>query len=373
MDRRSFIGASGALALAGTPVVYGEGEWEITAESAKSVERGLDWLARNQGTSGNWQSTDLGLVALGALAFLAAGHAPGRSQYGDTVSRAISYILTNAKPSGLLNISSEGRDMYNHGLAVFALTQAYGAVSDKRLSGALDRGIKLICDVQCSDGGWDYVARRGSRGHDLSLSVMQAKALRGATDIGLDIPPRVIELSIQSVRNYYRALGPPDGKRYGNDPLADRPGAFTYNGGRVTTAMAAAGAVCLQEFGKYDDFRILRSLDHVANDIQNSMQVRAGYVPFDAYTMYYVAQGLYQVGRDRWRKNYPLIRDAIVRSQSKSTSQSVDGAWEGGRVSGVPGKLFGTATSVFALSIPNRYLPILQEGEFGDAQNDAAR
>ncbi len=65
MDRRSFIGASGALALAGTPVVYGEGEWEITAESAKSVERGLDWLARNQGTSGNWQSPDLGLSPLG--------------------------------------------------------------------------------------------------------------------------------------------------------------------------------------------------------------------------------------------------------------------------------------------------------------------
>ena len=29
MDRRSFIGAGGTLALAGTPLVYGEGEWEI--------------------------------------------------------------------------------------------------------------------------------------------------------------------------------------------------------------------------------------------------------------------------------------------------------------------------------------------------------
>ena len=37
--------------------------------------------------------------------------------------------------------------------------------------------------------------------------------------------------------------------------------------------------------------------------------------------------------------------------------------WEGGRVGGRPGQLFGTSVAVFALSIPNRYLPILQEGE----------
>ena len=57
-----------------------EGEWEITPDSKKAVDRGLAWLARNQGPAGNWESQDLGLVALGAMAFLSAGHAPGRSQ-----------------------------------------------------------------------------------------------------------------------------------------------------------------------------------------------------------------------------------------------------------------------------------------------------
>ena len=49
-----------------------EGEWEITPESEKAVERGLQWLAQNQGPVGNWGSQDLGLVALGAMAFLSA-------------------------------------------------------------------------------------------------------------------------------------------------------------------------------------------------------------------------------------------------------------------------------------------------------------
>lgn len=53
------------------------GGWEITTESERSLDRGLEWLAANQGPAGNWDSNDLGLVGLGALAFVAAGHAPG--------------------------------------------------------------------------------------------------------------------------------------------------------------------------------------------------------------------------------------------------------------------------------------------------------
>ncbi len=349
-----------------TETALAQGEWEITPEGDTAVELGLEWLARNQGANGNWESNDLGLVALGALAFLSAGHAPDRGEYGDNVRRALDYVISSAKPSGLINVSEPGRDMYNHGLAVFVLTQAYGSTNDRRLAETLDRGIKLICDVQCEDGGWDYKATRLKNGHDLSLAVMQAKALRGAMDIGLEIPPTTIDTAIKSVREHYKPLGGPDGKKYGNHPLADRPGAFTYDGNRVTTAMAAAGAVCLQEFGRYDDFRIHRSLDVVCHDIKKNMKAGKGHVPFDAYTMYYVAQGLYQVGGDRWREHYPLIRDAIVETQTRSNDRVTNGSWNGGRVGGVPGRLFGTSVAVFTLTIPNRYLPILQQGEINE-------
>src|SRR5258708_6652676 len=95
------------------------GDWEITAESERALRRGLAWLAdnRNQGPEGNWESNDLGLVSMGALAFLAAGHTPGVGQYGKNVDRALNYVLKNAKPSGLLNIADAQRDMYNHGLS----------------------------------------------------------------------------------------------------------------------------------------------------------------------------------------------------------------------------------------------------------------
>ena len=54
-----------------------EGEWETTPASEKALKNGLNWLVQNQGGSGNWDSDDLGLVSLGALAFLADGHRDG--------------------------------------------------------------------------------------------------------------------------------------------------------------------------------------------------------------------------------------------------------------------------------------------------------
>jgi hypothetical protein len=337
-----------------------EGEWELTGASEDSLARGIDWLARHQGPEGNWTSNDLGLVSMGALAFLAAGHLPGRGEHGDTVSRSLDYVVRNAKHSGLLNIADARRDMYNHGLSAFVLGQAYGVSDDRRIGPALDRALKVIAQTQCGDGGWDYVARAQPNGHDLSLAVMQAKALRSAVDSGLEVPPEVIRKAIQSVRQHYTPKG--CSPREPEDVQRQHPGQFTYSkgGGNATVAMAAAGVVCLQEFAQYDDWRIDKSMEVICKAIREKCQpdkVSRGRAPFDAYTLYYVGQALYQVGGDRWREHYPLLRDALVNSQR-------DDYWPAnGRVSGRPGDLYMTSAACFVLAMPYRYLPILQEGK----------
>src|SRR5437588_2595945 len=199
------LAVSGALPCTVCNTARAEGDWEITPQSQQALERGLAWLAKNQGSEGNWQSNDLGLVSVGALAFLSAGHAPGHGKYGAVVDKAMDYVLRNARPNGLLNIAGAQRDMYNHGLASFVLGQAHGMTGDPRISPVLDKALKLIADTQCEDGGWDYQARRRPNGNDLSLAVMQAKALRSAVDSGFEVPPEVVEQAIKSVRGYYRS------------------------------------------------------------------------------------------------------------------------------------------------------------------------
>jgi hypothetical protein len=344
------------------------GDWEITPESEAAVDRGLRWLAANQGREGNWGSNDLGLVSMGALAFLAAGHMPDIGEYGEPCRKALDYVVASAKPSGLLNIAGPQRDTYNHGLSTFVLGQAYGMTGDARVGKALDRALKLIAKTQGPVGGWAYQAK--PQDGDLSLSVMQAKALRSAVDSGFEIPPSVIAKAIVNVRGHYSPQG-------GNPQMPEAglkklPGQFTYSkgAGKGTVAMAAAGVVCLQEFGQYDDWRIGKSMERVTAEIAKlkPQAARNGVMPFDAYTLNYVGQSLYQVGGPNWREHYPKLRDCLVASQVIDPKNPVnDGKWAaGGHVNGKPGDLYGTAVAVFVLSIPNRYLPILQEGKAGE-------
>jgi hypothetical protein len=354
-----------------------EGDWETTPESERALRRGLEWLAENQGPEGDWDSNDLGLVSIGALAFLADGHLPKRGRFGRAADRALNFVIDGAKSEGLLNVADERRDMYNHGLSTFVLGQAYGLSDHPRLSldpnqprykkSLLDQALKLIADTQCDDGGWDYKAARQGRGHDLSLAVMQAKALRSAMDSGLQVPPEVVELAIKSVREHYA----PEGLS-SNAPESEqmkRPGQFTYSkgGGGGTIAMAAAGVVCMQEFGQYGDWRIAKSMEIICAAIDELREPRpgSGEMPFDPYTLYYVGQALYQVGGDDWRNSYPKLRDYLVRTQVVEPDKPQQhGMWRAkGHVSGLAGDMYSTAVACFVLAMPNRYLPILQEGK----------
>ena len=351
-----------------------KGNNEITPQSERALKRGLEWLHKNQGPEGNWGSNDLGLVGMGALAFLADGHMPGRGKYGRTVERALNYVLKNAKPSGLLNISNPQRDMYNHGLATFVLGQAHGMMQGgtttgkgKDINTVLARALSLITSTQADDGGWDYQSRTQARGHDLSLAVMQAKALRSAVDSGLEIPPEVVKLAIKSVREHYTPLG---GSRTASEAEQQKhPGSFTYSkgGGRGTIAMSAAGVVCLQEFGQYDDWRIPKNMELIAVAIQSEKaNSGSGRVPLGAYTLYYVGQALYQVGGKHWKQQYPTLRDKVVTSQFVASKKPTEyGRWDAAKHVSGPGSgyLYGTSVACFILAMPNRYLPILQEGK----------
>ena len=354
--------AFACLVLAATPAVAqppAAEEWEITPAGEAAIEKGLAFLAKRQGAAGNWGLNDLGLVATGALAFMAAGHTPGDGEYGQTVSRALDYVVANAKPSGLLNMSTPNRDMYNHGLATFVLGQAYGMTNDRKIGAALDKALRVIVQTQGPAGSWSYEAKRHDG--DLSLCVMQAKALRSATDSGFEIPRATIEKAIERVRSMYL---PKHGVRnQGEAKLREGPGQFTYSGnGGDTLAMAAAGVVCLQEFGQYEDWRIAKSMERVTGEIAKAKlptRPNSGELIFDAYTLYYVGQSLYQVGGQGWKDHYANLRDRVIKGQRP------DGAWVGGRVDGLGSEVYGTAVAVFALAIPYRYLPILQEAKVG--------
>ena len=123
--------------------------------------------------------------------------------------------------------------------------------------------------------------------------------------------------------------------------------------------MAAAGVVCLQEFGQYDDWRIGKNMDVIIETIKKlpepaKVKPGDGQMPFDAYTLYYVGQALYQVNGEYWRESYPKLRDILVKSQIKATKKPAEhGAWTrsrrwqgGGHVGGKPATCTARASRV---------------------------
>ncbi len=365
--RKFLLAAALSLLVVTGGVARGEGDWEVTPQGEAALERGLSWLAQNQGPEGNWQTNDLGLVSMGALAFMADGHLPGRGKYGQNVEKALNYVVAHAKPSGLLNMSDAHRDMYNHGLSTFVLGQAYGMSSDTRIGGVLERALKLIANTQCKDGGWDYQASPQDQGHDLSLAVMQAKALRSAVDSGLEVSPEVIKLAIKDVREHYSSR---NGPQQNDSEQQIGPGQFAYTkgGGNPTVAMAAAGVVCMQEFGQYDDWRIAKNMEIISATVQqlkpNSNHDGRTTLNGGAYALYYVAQAMYQVGGESWKTGYPVLRDHLISCQMHTAGDvRQDGVWHDTQyTNGAQGDLYATSVACFVLAIPNRYLPILQEG-----------
>ena len=97
----------------------------IDAKTEAAIKRGLDWLAKTQTQDGNWnQSQDTityptSMVALAGMAYLSSGSTPSRGPYADNIKHAELWLMSNAKPSGLITDAAEGsgRPMHGHGFS----------------------------------------------------------------------------------------------------------------------------------------------------------------------------------------------------------------------------------------------------------------
>src|SRR5215470_3780844 len=71
-------------------------EYLGTPQSEAAVNRGLEYLAKQQQADGHWNSgsyqADSAVSGLCTMAFLASGHQPGRGKYGILLDRASDYL-----------------------------------------------------------------------------------------------------------------------------------------------------------------------------------------------------------------------------------------------------------------------------------------
>ena len=299
-------------------------------------ERGLAWLAANQGPDGSWPCNyqGCGVDGICLMAFLASGEDPNYGKYAANVHRAIYAIIQkqDAKTGYLPN------SMYHHGFGLLALSEAYGEVDEslfpngekpqRTIAQALQLAIGCAATSQKNNrwGAWRY----NPDGYDADTSVSGAvlMGLLAARNAGMDVPDDVIKSGMDYMR-----------RSTSSDGSVAYSGGFGGMGGSMNLTAVSCLVSAVSKSKQTDQFKntLQRLMDNLENNETNSYQ---------EYYRYYMAQALFQGNYDAWQKwNGEQVREL-------REAQHDDGSFDGGA--------YQTGMSLLALALNYRFLPIYE-------------
>jgi hypothetical protein len=302
---------------------------KLEARAEEAIARAQAWLASVQRPDGSWDTPhgrdNTGVIAYAILALMVNGSVPGEGRHGREIGLGLQFLLNKQTETGLICSGPQAHaPMYQHALSTVTLAEAYGMTLNPRLRTALIKAVGLIVETQHSEGGWRYQPRV-ERG-DISASVMQVMALRAAAESGIQVPEETLDRAIRFIRKCYN----PKEKGFG----------YMHGGESPKFARSAAGLVCLQTVGLFDDPIIPEVVDYV---LRHTDDLKADHY---WYGHYYASIGLYHYGGEPWKTYYPRIKEKILKD------------WE--RECRYGSNVLDTSWAVLILGVPYRYLPIYQ-------------
>src|SRR5688500_10720699 len=135
--RATFIGTV-LLAVAAVPAPAQDREKKRKAEVDGMVDKGLEWLKRNQAPDGHWEAQGgqypTSMTALAGMAMLMEGSTLREGKYSDNLVKAVNWFMARSQPNGLLgnpnNPTESSRYIYGHGFGMLFLASAYGEEED---------------------------------------------------------------------------------------------------------------------------------------------------------------------------------------------------------------------------------------------------
>ena len=328
-----------------------------TRASEAAVEAALKWLAENQMPDGHWDAAshgagqtsgddrdrlragidaDTGISGLALLAFLAAGHTHREGIYRENVRLGLQYLLISQADDGnLAGDATPFAKMYCHSMATFALSEAYGMTSDRRLRESVRRAVAYTVAAQDpSSGGWRY--QPGDPG-DTSQAGWQLMALKSADLAGIPFPTSARNGLIRYLQSVCSG---------------EHGGLASYRPGeQASRPMTAEAMACWQFLGL--------SREHPAgNEAGDYLAEEApGTGKTNLYYWYYATMTMYQLQGDYWTRWNEALQSTLIASQRRTGSRA--GSWDPDTVwGGYGGRVYSTALATLSLEVYYRYLPL---------------
>lgn len=329
-----------------------------TIASEAAVARGLEWLTWHQNTDGSWsldqfhkagkcngrcshagQQCDTAGTALALLPFLGAGQTHKQGKYTNEVRQGLEWLVKHQKGDG--NLWSGGMQlsqMYSHGQAAIALSEAYALTQDSYLRVPAQKSLDFIVAAQHEAGGWRYYPNTEG---DTSVLGWQLMALRSGHLAGLEVPPEAFERATKFL----------------NSVQDDTTGArYSYQPGHGASPTMTAEALLCRQYAGWP--RNHPGLTSGVRDLIDKHAPRAG--PSNMYYWYYATQVMHHMGGQAWKDWNPAMRDLLINTQESKGHQA--GSWQPtGNFDPSGGRLYMTALAVCTLEVYYRHLPLYQE------------
>lgn len=309
-------------------------------------EKGLRYLASSQSEDGDWPGggySGPGVTGMAVMAFLASGEDPNFGIYSGNIRRGLRSILEGQDgKTGILSGRDSGHSsMYNHGFAMLALAEAYGAVDDqslwqgstsarkRTLGSALELAVRASVTSQKKNkyGGWRYGP--DATDADTSVSGAMMVGLLAARNAGIEVPDEAIDRGVA----YFKSMTSPSGQV-----------AYAGLGGFDDSVTRISIGTLVYAVARRKDMPEFKA---TLNSLTTRLQQAPGH--YQRYGQYYQAQALFQGDVEAWEKwNTQLIRE-LKESQD-----------DDGKFSGSFGPSVDTSLSLLAMALNFRFLPIYE-------------
>jgi hypothetical protein len=328
----------------------------------------LRWLAAHQAPDGGWSARDytrqcrhhkpcrgegiaefdIGVTALAVLAFLGAGHSPSADgPYRRQVSKAIEYLQSNQDAAGAFGAYGD-RFMYNHAIATFAVSEAYGMSGIDRCRDSAEAALRYCLASQQSGGGWDYSSEHTNR-NDLSITGWIVMALRSAEDAGLPVPQQEKASVRRFLDRAFTASGL--GIYADREPEAGRQG---------INMVAVALLTHFYLDGSPNDPRVRAAVRRlVPGHVPDAREFSRWDRSFQSFYYWYTATlCLFHLGGAEWEGWNTLLQRSLLPLQSRGSH--VEGSWdpEPSWIGMSGGRVYATAINVLSLEVYYRYKPL---------------
>ena len=279
-----------------------------TQQCEDAVIKALRWFKEKQHKNGSWGgSNQVAQTGLVLLAYLGHCETPLSEEFGGAVTDAIVFLVENSvKQRGRLGTDLRNRHwVYEHGIATYALTEAYMFCSQlglpfPNLRESVEGGVQWIIDNQNNSGGWEYGFNEGGRGGDVSITAWQMQALKAAHHTRLQFRnmPQSINRALEFIQKCQASNG---GFGYAG-PTPVGGGHFTLTG---------AGTLCFQQHKGTRHKSAKKGMDYI--DRHASINYKSG--PCNLYEHYYVSQAAINHGGQSWLNYNDKFRDQLLGAQ----------------------------------------------------------